>query len=450
MKNIDVDVDESNKVLSRKIRESNLFDHGLVSFPLSNYFLDNSDSDLTLFNEKEMSLRNIDYSKKILLSPRFIHLDEFFYFRECQEIYSSNINAIEYEKVLNEYNSKMLSNFSNKIEPLIITPNREGKYTLYTVEYDSGSEQFDDIPVALANVNLAKCNLTKKKGYDSYLTFAKGTIKQKSILIDLLNDCYFETMLAGKKQNLEEQTAAKFLVFPEYYLPIEWLSILVRFSRRAGVAIVTGLRPIKIRKRIFNIQAVIIPFKDAYGHRESMIFLREKNNYAPLDKQIIHNSGCTCSDPTNPIYFLFNNKKIKYSSLICYELTDVCARALFKNKTDIVIASEYNEDIYYFSNIVESSARDLCSFIVQVNSSNFGDTRIVAPYRDKFKEIATITGGVKDSIHIGIIKFKQFIDYMTDFQKADAIPEYRPINPTLTKTTIKYKIFKKPSAGIKK
>lgn len=450
LNNIDEDIEESTKILSRKIRESNLFDHGLVSFPLSNYLNDNQDSNLTIFNGHDFSLGKIDFAKKVLLSPRFIHLDEYFYYRQCQEIYLSNVSSIHYDELLIEYNTKMLSIFSSKIEPISITKTNESGYSLFTINYDSGSESFDDVPIALANVNLLKCNLTRKKGYDAYLTFSKGTIKQKSSLIDLLNDCYFENVLAGKKQNTEEQTAAKFLVFPEYYLPIEWLNILIRFSRKAGVSIVTGLRPIKIGKKVYNLQAVAIPFKDAYGHKESMVFIREKNNYAPLDKQIIHNSRCSCSDSINPVYFLFDNKKIKYSSFICYELTDVQARAIFKNKTDIVISSEYNEDIYYFSNIVESSARDLCSFIVQVNSSNYGDTRIVAPYRDKYKEIATITGGVKDSIHIGIIKLKQFKEYMRDYQAADAIPEYRNINPTLTKSTEKYKIFKKPSAGIKK
>ncbi len=449
-KNIEENIGQSIIQLSRLMREANLFDHGLVSFPLSNYLLNNADSDLTSFNGTLFSLSELDCGSKMLLSPRFIHLDEYFYYKQCQAIYSGNINNAAYDNMLKEYDENILPIFSLKREAFSITPSKEGCYSLFTIKYDSGKESFDDIPIALANINLIKCNLTRKKGYDAYLTFSKGSVKQKSVLIDLLNDCYFESILSEKNQKSEEQTSAKFLVFPEYYLPIEWLNILIRFSRKAGICIVSGLRPIRIGKKVFNLQVVVTPFKDVYGHKESMVFIREKNNYAPLDKQIIYNSRCVCQNPIKPVYFLFDNGKIKYAPFICYELTDVNARAIFKNRTDIVIASEFNEDIYYFSNIVESSARDLCSYIVQVNSSNYGDTRIVAPYRDKYKEIATITGGVKDSIHIGIVKMKRFKEYMKDYYKADSVHDYRPINPTFTRTTEKFKIFKKPSAGIKK
>ena len=236
-----------------------------------------------------------------------------------------------------------------------------------------------------------------------------------------------------------------FLTFPEYYLPIEWLHLLIEFSRKAGIIIVTGLKPYMVGKKVCNFQAVIVPFKDTYEHKESMVFIREKNNYAPLDKQTIHdtNPGFYCTDPKVPTYIVFNNGKISFSSLICFELTDVNARSMLKNRADIVIASEYNQDIYYFSNIVESTARDLGAFIVQVNSSNFGDSRIVAPYRDKYKEIVNITGGTRDSTHIGIIDLKEYKDYLKEYFKCDKSCDYRVLEAD------KYIKFKKPSARIK-
>lgn len=437
--------------LSRKFRKANLFDHILVSYPLANLFIEQTERDLTVFSGDSNSTEQIDFNKKLVLFPRFIHLDEYLYLKQCSCIFQKSLSLMDYSGFINEYYTLILTHFSDKTEKITIDSVPVDGFILHKIKFPNIDNNYERIPIAVANIDLSKHEITNNKGYYSKLVRTVGTVREKSILLDLLNSCFYNRIkiTKGDREKEEEKIPAKFLVFPEYYLPIEWLNIIARFSRKIGTTVVTGLKPIKLGKQVFNLQAIAVPFKDVYGHLESMVFIREKNNYAPLEKQIFKNSKSICCDAKVPTYFLFDNSKIKFASFVCYELTDVRARSLFKNEVDIIVSSEFNEDIYYFSNIVESSARDLNCFVVQVNSSNYGDSRIAAPYRDKYKEIVKITGGVKDSIHMGIVELKKFKEYMNEFRSCDSVCDYKKITPMNTPTTKKYKIFKKPSAGIK-
>ena len=73
------------------------------------------------------------------------------------------------------------------------------------------------------------------------------------------------------------------------------------------------------------------------------------------------------------MYPLFIWNGIWFSVYCCYELADICDRALFKSYSDLMIAVEWNKDTNYYSNIIESLSRDMHCFCVQVNSSGYGD-----------------------------------------------------------------------------
>jgi hypothetical protein len=70
---------------------------------------------------------------------------------------------------------------------------------------------------------------------------------------------------------------------------------------------------------------------------------------------------------------------------------------LFRSKVDFLVASEYNPDIKYFSNIVESVIRDVHCYFIQANSSDFGDSRISQPKKSELLDILRIKGGDNDT-----------------------------------------------------
>ncbi len=60
---------------------------------------------------------------------------------------------------------------------------------------------------------------------------------------------------------------------------------------------------------------------------------------------------------------------------------------------DFIVCSEFNKDVNYFSNIVESAARDLHCYVIQVNDSQFGDSRVVSPSKTERMNPLRIKGG---------------------------------------------------------
>jgi len=84
-------------------------------------------------------------------------------------------------------------------------------------------------------------------------------------------------------------------------------------------------------------------------------------------------------------------------------LANVWHRSLFKSKLDLLVGVEWNKDTNYFSNIVESCSRDLHCYIAQVNTSQFGDSRITQPVESARLDILRLKGGTNDAILIAEI-----------------------------------------------
>jgi hypothetical protein len=78
-----------------------------------------------------------------------------------------------------------------------------------------------------------------------------------------------------------------------------------------------------------------------------------------------------------------------------------------------VFAVEYNPDTTYFSNINESYSRDIHSYVVQVNSSDYGDTRITKPKKTEQRDYIKIKGGENVSLIIGDLDVRS----LRNFQK---------------------------------
>ncbi len=108
------------------------------------------------------------------------------------------------------------------------------------------------------------------------------------------------------------------------------------------------------------------------------------------------------------------NNGIRYGIFLCYEFTDIVARSLYKNKVDVIFAPEHNRDTSYFANIIETTARDLHVFIVQANTSIYGDSRITGPYGRNNRNVIQIKGGDRDDIIVGTIELGKVEQYQRE------------------------------------
>lgn len=91
----------------------------------------------------------------------------------------------------------------------------------------------------------------------------------------------------------------------------------------------------------------------------------------------------------------------------CYELTSIVERAMFQSYADFLVAIEWNRDVNYYSNILESLSRDIHCYCVQVNSSNYGDSRITMPSKTEEKDIMRTKGGKNSTILVDEIDIKR-------------------------------------------
>ena len=447
-----------------KLQKSNMFDNKLVEFPMLNYYKNN--------NKGKTSYSGISYQDciknyssaelddfSIKYSPRFIHFQEYCLSQNILKI--DHLNEADFlNSILCDYNTKILkyfSSYSNKLSLSIntSTTTKNNNYIISSITACSpeGFARYSPkrVYIALANMNLEKHNMLNH----GKINFAQRTFERKSELYKLLNEAYKFTIrkqkissnsVFGLYQYLDSQkNGLKFLAFPEISIPMEWLDEVAQFSRITGTAIICGVKHFLKGDRIYNCVATIIPIGNEVGlYHNALIVLREKNDYSPEEISIIENNKLKLSSDKNSYNCIFNWDGIKFSVFDCYELTDIYARAIMKSKLDILFAPEYNKDIRYFSNIVDSASRDIYCFVAQINTSNYGDTKIVAPYRNALRCILEIKGGEQDSIHIGSIN----IDEYRKYQEFEGSPEFKKWNEQERKK--KHKESKQPYNEYKK
>lgn len=435
--------------LPGKIRKSNMMDHAMISFPLVNY-LENVRTisyHYSSYQEYYKFFKNCELDeKKIRYSPRFIHLREYCIYK-CILFIEKIVNEDFINSLQAEYNEIRLKigAVESGAPKLNCVSQLSGKNYLinrYNIVSKVGDKDDNSkLNIGLANINIEKTNVLN--GRKINFNYQSSDYKYK--IYQLLEDVHN----FNKDKNNKN---IRFLVFPELSIPIEWLNELAKYVQNTGVAIVCGIKYIKVEVRVYNLVAIILPITSDGGYKSSIVILRDKNDYSPLEKRIMENQNLSFNKSNICRYDLINYNNIKFSVFNCYELTDIYARANLRDKIDLLFAIEYNEDIGYFSNIVESSCRDMYSFVVQVNSSNFGDTRIIGPFDDKNKDIAHIKGGEFDLVHVGQINLSEFWDYL-NYTKTSKYKE--SLDQQLTykrnkKTKDKYRKYKKMSARTNK
>lgn len=430
--NIDID---TNAIYQDAIdiRASNMFNSHIVSFPLVNYMELKENVSLTEASPKDICEiaynSNSDLEKdpvlvlnanKLNLTPRFIHFDEICMFDFLCNFYNGgNPCSNKIDVLLSRfYHINNISKFalSHKIE--VESTVVQGKLNLQKLSMPLNivEKSFTDFKVAIASINLDEerdvlpCIENNKHGV---------TPEKKIELYRMLN------------QAIENN--ANMIVFPEYFLPIEWLQEIFTFSRKNSIAVITGLHYILNNKQAFNYLAVVQPFSLGNNYKYTLPLIREKNHYAPAEKKILNKMGIECRDTVNPYTHIVKWKNLNYSDLLCYELTNIEYRYKLRSEIELLIVPELNPDTDYFSNVVESTSRDLHCYVAQVNTSKYGDSRITGPLNSMFKDIVKIKGGNNNIILIGKIDLQELIDTRTD--KSSKSPE--KILPRI----------KKPSAG---
>ena len=396
----------------QKYNNANMFDHSFVTFPLANYldykkevsFCKMALNDIGEYPEK------IEESFKFIWSPRFIHYDELL-FLLFYHYHNQNKNSKSYRYERDGLVNKFASINHIKYLPFAINSEESvclDDYLLRTVSIPFNDNQIPEkvnVAVGSLNISFEKCIGACKNRW------ANVTLSEKELFFSILRESY-ECLAKNKNETM-------FLVLPELCFPIYWISDLIRFAKRSKIGIITGLQYLSDDKgRRYNYIATILPFTTGeQKYNNTFLYIRDKNDYSPIEFVELAKNGYYCQNRDIAEYQIFKWNGIRLSPLVCYELTDIMARALLKGRCDFIAAPVFNPDTTYFSNIIDSSVRDLHAFVVQSNTSYFGDSRVTGPYDRDSKDIFKMKGGDNDHVVIGTVDFKTYKDFQLNYHE---------------------------------
>ena len=286
-----------------------------------------------------------------------------------------------------------------------------------------GTQNASKLKIAVANVNVNEVwNLKKALSHSEQN-------RKSSRYHDL-----------ARLMNIAIKEKADMLVLPENYVPIEWIPSMALKASHDDIAIITGVEHICVDKKVYNYTAVILPFKYYNRIPTAALFFQLKKHYSPAENQIIEGYGFKSMVGKTEKRPIYRWKDCYFPVYCCYELASIHDRAEFMSWADMVVAVECNRDTNYFSSIVESLTRDLHCYIVQVNTSEFGDSRISQPTKRENQNILTVKGGINQTVLIGEVDLQSLRKFQIMNYSLQKDGNFKPTPPGIEVSIIREKM----------
>jgi hypothetical protein len=212
---------------------------------------------------------------------------------------------------------------------------------------------------------------------------------------------------------LTERVRPDYIVFPELSIPLRWA---LRFAKKlasnnvsllAGVEYHRDSKSSELRNDClvslvtnwpgYASHIVRLQPKFAPAHQERI----ELRKLDPSRKKALYQPTGNLALPT-----LYVHRGYCFSVLICSDLTTIAKRSALCGELDTLYVLEWNSDTKTFSSLVEATAMDLHSFVVQVNNRLYGDSRIRVPASEDFlRDLVQVKGGISDYYVLGQIDY---------------------------------------------
>lgn len=365
-----IQISASGQVTAHYFRDANLVRHHFVRLPLLNYTTHQG-----IFIARTIN-RPVKVARfKLKHSPRFINFDECLLLAKNVDVNSKGETAFQRAHKTYKYAN---CRDANGIECSTIQINKELSYEQIQVGLET-PDLHKEIRIALANIPVLQEQIEA-----SYLGTPVLTRQRMKPLTTLLNEI--------SQYRTKNQEKIDLLIFPEVSIPYSWEPMIVAWARKHNIGVICGLEHRVIKKEAFNEVLAALPYKAGNHHLACAPIRRLKRSYSPDEKFILENENLKVPNPTDS-YQLIKWRGASFTIYNCYELASIEDRALFKGKVDFIVCTEFNKDVNYFSNIVESASRDIHCYVIQVNDSKFGDSRVVTPSKTEIMNPLRIKGG---------------------------------------------------------
>lgn len=391
-----------NATLFSQYIQTRLINNRMCQYPLANYdkaLVENIENGYDLINGDNQRI-TINENCSYVYYPHFIHLHECILHQIEQDLNSEEScikslfktnsyidSGFDLYKTLNNLNAEVREKYY--VDKCVfeetncrLSHGQEPNYNINKLIV--GHKNIKKLHIGIVNTKVSK---------DNVLENLKGKPNRKSSRLDALSKVINDAI--RKKIEL--------LVMPEFYIPFSWIRNIAEISRRHQIAMVFGVEHV-VRKGIaYNYIVSILPSTIDGKYSHSIVSIRLKNHYAPSEIELVRGNHLEIPkypQERNKTYNLLSWNNVFFAPYYCFEIADIHDRSLFKDCCDLVIVSEFNKDVIYFNNIVESIVRDLHCYCVQVNTSQFGDNCVAQPTSSETRYITKLKGGENDYVVI--------------------------------------------------
>ncbi|KYP15853.1 RNA-directed DNA polymerase [Flavihumibacter sp. CACIAM 22H1] len=446
--------DIENKELggvAKSIRYSNMFRHAWIGLPAINYtnYLFENNGRLNLLrypnidenlevqllkDERNPDCKSLELNDRLsLLAPKYVRYHEInilHFFKVVESIKTETNNTVEEINTINDKAFNLYWNLNNRWRQdhtrstgSEINKAKEKYFSIYE-DVSTNSDRNRNRIERFVSINDAGSRISNE---DKKIAVANVKVEHSNLMASVLGKP--NTGKTRRKElfdliNSVEEAHCDLCILPEVSIPYQWLSLLAYQVCRRNIGYVAGLEHwINQHKFAFNFMVTILPIKKN-GYNTCLINVRLKNHYSHEEKKLLKGYRLIIPSEVYPVlsktYNLFHWRGAYFSTYNCFELADIQDRGIFKSKIDFIIASEYNKDVNYFSEIAGSWVRDMHCYFIQVNSSDYGDSRILQPAQSYNRDLLQVKGGETSIVMIGILKIKslrcfQLMEY--DLQK---------------------------------
>ena len=207
---------------------------------------------------------------------------------------------------------------------------------------------------------------------------------------------------------------AGYLVFPEVALPPRWFMRIAEKLKGQGISLIAGVEYLHEPKKKVRNQVWASLTHDGLGFPSLMIYRQDKQTPAIHEEAELHRLAGVEMAPAVPWNKppIIQHGSFRFALMICSELTNIRYRGDLRGKVDALFVPEWNSDTDTFNALVESAALDIHAYIIQCNNRTYGDSRIRAPYKDRWKrDLLRVKGGNHDYCitgEIDILALRQF------------------------------------------
>lgn len=297
-------------------------------------------------------------------------------------------------------------------------------------QYNNCKKKFKNLNgfMKMPKIQVEKCNENLVNIYIKGKQNSKKPVLKIGLLVNKINDNeIIDTIVDNKKYEngvfLEKiknafREASKnevdYLVAHECYLPASWVDLAAYFCEKYKISFICGLQYENCENTCKN-KICVLQYVESSPYCNVIPIIREKNNYSPYEDINFVLNKKEVRNKKDKLNYIIHTDSVNYTTFLCYELTDLNQRAMYKDKVDCVFVPVMNRDTEYFENTINSYSRDIFAYIIQSNSAIYKGTAIYAPFNSDNKIIASDNGGVNNRLIVDEIKINALREYKNTY-----------------------------------